>query len=71
MGGTLDSTGEFRDWRGIELLVRAGVGTAGEDAFPAATFDAASAAAAGGVGRGGSGEFADEHELSTFDSVWM
>jgi len=52
VGGTLDSTGEFGDWRGIELLVRPGVGTAGEDAFPAAALVAEAASAAGVEGGG-------------------
>ncbi len=54
--GRLDSSGEFGDWGGTELLVCAGVGGACQIAFPAEAFVIAATGAGGGVGGRGADE---------------
>src|SRR5579864_2617583 len=56
VGGTGDSTGQFGDWRGVELLVRARVGATGEATFSTTPSVAAAAGAAGGARRDESGK---------------
>ena len=52
-----------RDWRGTELLVRAGLGRTGQGAFSRAAFGGAAAGGAGGSGDAWSGDASEEREL--------